>query len=257
MSMALNIDSKRKVPVTLTVLIAAITLQSLHFYFYYEQGAANSAIWSLVDWSAWFLVIALVHYGFSRLPAATRGKYYWPAFAAVVLLAGPLQILLSSLVYGLISEPSRPFLEDIMRLYDKRWLQNLIYAGLLWQLFNNLWPLKPKPANGAGGSIKVSDGKSVHLLKPGDIRYVESERNYLFIHLDGRKIMVRDALKDFMARVPSDVFIRVSRSHLVNISAISRIEPYSKHSKQVVLKDGTSLQIGRTYLAEVNKALAK
>lgn len=254
MSATLTITAKNRVPVALCVLVLAVVLQSLHFYFYYQQPAANSIIWSVVDWAAWFAVIALCHGAFARASRPLRANLYWPVFGLVVVLAGPLQIVLSSAVYGLFTAPSQPFVEDVLHLYDKRWLQNLIYAGLLWQLFNMLWPLRQKALN--GDAIKVTDGKTVHWLKPRDIHFVAADRNYLALHLGAREILIREPMKDFMARLPEGAFIRISRSHLVNAAMISKLEPYSKHSKQVVLSDGTSLQIGRTYLTGVKAALS-
>ena len=57
------------------------------------------------------------------------------------------------------------------------------------------------------------------------IKYVEGMRDYVRIHLEGEKpIMALLGLKNLMEHLPSDVFMRVHRSYIVNLHKITTIE---------------------------------
>jgi len=50
-------------------------------------------------------------------------------------------------------------------------------------------------------------------------------------------------------------FIRIHRPHLVNISAISKIEPYQKENYLIFLQDGTQLPVSKKGMVKLKKAL--
>jgi two-component system LytT family response regulator len=42
------------------------------------------------------------------------------------------------------------------------------------------------------------------------------------------------------------LFVRIHRSHIVNIERLARLETYAKDSRIVVLNDGTKLPVSRS-----------
>lgn len=69
-------------------------------------------------------------------------------------------------------------------------------------------------------SVKV-DYKTV-LIKLQDIIYIESEGEYIRIHLqDERRITTLYRIKNMEAQLPSDHFMRIHRSYIVNLQAIT------------------------------------
>jgi DNA-binding LytR/AlgR family response regulator len=58
-----------------------------------------------------------------------------------------------------------------------------------------------------------------------DIKYIESQHEYIKIHLIGSKpVMTQLSLKSIEEQLPSDRFMRVHRSYIVNLAKLSVIE---------------------------------
>jgi two-component system LytT family response regulator len=81
-----------------------------------------------------------------------------------------------------------------------------------------------------GGKILVShlfvksDYKLIR-IELDDIKYIESQHEYIQIHLiSGKPVMTKLSMKAMEDQLPSDKFMRVQRSFIVNLSKISVIE---------------------------------
>jgi two-component system response regulator LytT len=60
-----------------------------------------------------------------------------------------------------------------------------------------------------------------------EILYFESFKNYIELHLQNEKIIVRNTLHGFLKTIPNNIFIQVHRSFVVNKKYISEIKPNS------------------------------
>lgn len=82
------------------------------------------------------------------------------------------------------------------------------------------------------------------------IRYLESDRDYVKVHLVDGEYMFRQSLKYWLEILPEAQFAQVHKSYIVNISRISRIS-----GNRIIMEDG-NLPIGRNYkedfLAKIN-----
>lgn len=80
-----------------------------------------------------------------------------------------------------------------------------------------------------------------------EIIFIESQSEYVRIFLEGKKpIMTLGSLKSYQETLPSDLFLRVHRSYIVNISFIKSIE-----RKQIILLNGMSITVGKLYEKEL------
>ena len=85
-----------------------------------------------------------------------------------------------------------------------------------------------------------------------DILYIEAVEGYSKIfRASGGCIMSRILLKNIMALLPAEHFVRIHRSFIV-----SRLKIKSFSKQEVVLGDGTALPVGRQYSAEISKILS-
>lgn len=88
----------------------------------------------------------------------------------------------------------------------------------------------------------VKDGYSYHKVYFKDIVYLESDANYVTIHLQSKnKVMIRSTLKDFTARVQPNLFVRVHRGYSVSISKIDDVFP-----TKIIVRDH-EIPIGKSY----------
>lgn len=72
--------------------------------------------------------------------------------------------------------------------------------------------------------IFVRSDKQMHKLFVGDILFVESMENYLYIYTENGRLLVRSTLKHMQEMLPSDMFLKVHKSYLVQLAKVQRIE---------------------------------
>jgi len=97
--------------------------------------------------------------------------------------------------------------------------------------------------------ILLKDSKKTHKLYLGDIKYIESDGDYIRFYLQGRKIMVRGSLTSMEATLPPGMFLRIHNSYIVNLQKVNAVTLCS------VEIEGTELPISRSHKDKVLKIL--
>lgn len=72
--------------------------------------------------------------------------------------------------------------------------------------------------------ILVKSDKKLYALEPGSMLYIEGQGDYIRIHMEDKKLMVHDTLKNFLDSLPGELFMRVHKSWVLNLEKISFIE---------------------------------
>lgn len=78
-----------------------------------------------------------------------------------------------------------------------------------------------------------------------EILFIEADRNYCQIYTKNQKYTLGIALKGLEEKLPQDSFLRIHRSHVVNIAHIEEV------SESHVLINGKHLSLGYTYREEL------
>lgn len=73
--------------------------------------------------------------------------------------------------------------------------------------------------------VFVRDGERCWLIPVASIALLESEGNYTRVCFDGNHPLVRTPLQRLEARLDPAMFFRASRSHIVNLRFVDRIDP--------------------------------
>ncbi|WP_262695960.1 LytR/AlgR family response regulator transcription factor [Kordiimonas aquimaris] len=252
-----TLTNHRTVRLTILALVTAIFLQFLHFYLYFDRSASESLLWSSVDWTVWFLFMGLVYSKISPIVRSLEGWHRITFLMLIVILAGPCQIILSSLIYVPFAPPSEGLIAEWLYLFDKRWFQHLLYAFALWHFFRNIHASAfTSNSDGHEATIEIRDGRAHYWLKASEVTHILAEGNYVTVNTTSRSLLVRDTLKKFEERLIGMGFVRVSRSVIVNSAFLEAVEPYSRHSKHVKLTTGVHLNVGRTYATDLADKLA-
>jgi len=97
--------------------------------------------------------------------------------------------------------------------------------------------------------ILLKDNKKTHKVYLSDIKYIESDGDYIRFYLHGRKIMVRGSLTSMELTLPPGLFLRIHNSYIVNLQKVNAVTLYS------VEIDGTELPISRSHKDKVLKIL--
>jgi two-component system LytT family response regulator len=79
-----------------------------------------------------------------------------------------------------------------------------------------------------------------------EIEYLEAHDDYVMLHTEARKPLVRVRLRDLTAQLDPARFIRVHRSYTVNLDHVVALIPYDAGRLQVVLQSGTKIIASRS-----------
>ena len=93
-------------------------------------------------------------------------------------------------------------------------------------------------AGGLATRVFVRDGARIVALEPSDVERIEADDDYVRIHHRGRRYLVRLRLQDLEQKLDPSRFVRVHRSHLVNLNFVVACEPFDAWRLQVVLTSG-------------------
>ncbi|MEM8984921.1 MAG: LytTR family DNA-binding domain-containing protein, partial [Pseudomonadota bacterium] len=253
------------------------TSQSLHFYFYFEQSLWDSIRWSVRDWLVWYLIFATVFALCRRYNLLTRLSLRSIAIVAGIAVAsGLVQSLIITSLDFIAGTASRPFFDDFLHFYNKRWLQHLFIFGFFWMLLLRYFHTDTtsadvqKPVADTGdkevfdnyiavgsdsATLRIVDSGDVHWISPADVLFVESVGNYLCYHTPDRRIVARGTLKAVHQSLELRHFLRTSRSHIVNPKSIVRRRRSGRHI-ELLLSGGQTLRVGPSYRSAVDEHLA-
>lgn len=97
--------------------------------------------------------------------------------------------------------------------------------------------------------IYVREGKITHKIHLNDILFIESQREYITIHLRDRNIKVLYKISEFEKLLPISHFLRNHKSFIISVSKISCF------STTTICVSNHQLTIGRKYMDSVRKYL--
>lgn len=78
-----------------------------------------------------------------------------------------------------------------------------------------------------------------------DVERLEADGDYVTIHSKGRRYMVSLPMADFEKRLDPARFLRVHRSHVVNLDFVDSLTPDENSQYRVLLRDGTAITASR------------
>jgi len=85
------------------------------------------------------------------------------------------------------------------------------------------------------------------LIAANDIDWLQAQGNYVGLRVSGHDYLLRATLTDFMTQLDPSRFVRVHRSHAVQLGAIREIEPLDGGDARLHLRDGSTVPCSRRY----------
>ncbi|HEY7471526.1 MAG TPA: LytTR family DNA-binding domain-containing protein [Gemmatimonadota bacterium] len=89
--------------------------------------------------------------------------------------------------------------------------------------------------------LVVRDGGRVSFIRVDEIDWIESEGNYLRIHVGPETHLLRGTIKGSAERLDPGSFLRISRSTIVNLDRVRAVYPWTRGELVVVMRDGTQI----------------
>ena len=91
-----------------------------------------------------------------------------------------------------------------------------------------------------------SEGRII-FVRLADVDWVEAADNYVKLHVGNESHMLRDTMTSLETKLPSNRFLRISRSTMVNVEQIKELHPMFHGEYSVILRNGARLTLTRGY----------
>jgi two-component system LytT family response regulator len=95
--------------------------------------------------------------------------------------------------------------------------------------------------------LAIKSSGKVTFINTTDVDWIQANSDYVWIHVQGKKNLMRKKISELEAKLNPRDFIRIHRSTIVNISRIKDLEPLFYGDYAVNLQDGTKLTLSRSY----------
>ena len=206
--------------------------------------------WQLLIWLPWVGYYYVVRYLVRRL-----GTYQDATLAGLMLhVLAALLIASTHLVwFWQVSSRASPFLDAPGTRFGA-----YAFFFVFWFLIDLLlyWATlaRPEPdqdtheelaSNATTDRYAVRKGRSQHLVRAADIRWIEAQGYYAALHTDDGSFLLRRSLTRLEEELDPENFIRVHRSTIVNVNHVNSLTTNDSGSCMVMLADGTHRGVSR------------
>jgi two-component system, LytTR family, response regulator len=103
--------------------------------------------------------------------------------------------------------------------------------------------------------VVVKSGQKIHVFPVEQIRFLESQDDYVMIYTHDHKYLKQKTMHFFETHLDPSLFVRIHRSYIVNVEQIMQLEPYEKDSYVCVIKDHTKLKVSQSGLKVLKQRL--
>jgi len=95
--------------------------------------------------------------------------------------------------------------------------------------------------------VTVREDDRIQLVPISEIGWVKADRNHVRLYTGSQSYLVRTGLSKMLVWLGQGRFIRVHRSHAVNVDAVREIQPWFNGDYVALMRGGEKLKISRRY----------
>lgn len=229
----------------------------------------------LIPWYAWAVIAPLLMLLFHRLPwGELRVWRRAVLYAAVGVLAIGAQAMIAGLALGWWwSFPNPIPMDPGWHIADELRTRSTLSLLIVWLIAASYHarframagvtppvPSAPEPAAPPPQSITSDETPTVlegplalrgtdrvWFVEPRDIDWIQADGDYVIVYVGAARYRVREAISSIERRVPPMQLVRVSRSAIVNLSAIREMQRWFRGNFVIILRDGTRVITGAKY----------
>jgi DNA-binding LytR/AlgR family response regulator len=103
--------------------------------------------------------------------------------------------------------------------------------------------------------VEHQRGGATRLLDRATVLYVQADGDYVRIHADSGRFLVRGALSEIEQRWGPHGFVRVHRSYVANLRRAVEIRPQLGGAVTIVMADGSEVPVARRQIADLRRRL--
>lgn len=116
--------------------------------------------------------------------------------------------------------------------------------------------IKEKKQLGLRDQVFVKDGDKCWFVKLENVRYFESDGNYIKVFFDNVRPMIHKSLNALDEKLDDRDFFRASRKHIINLSWVEDIETWFNGGLMVKLRGGDKLEVSRRQAAKFKERMS-
>ena len=247
--------------IAMWMLYAVMHLCSLSMFaqFQFVVLLADALIYALLYASSGILLMYIVKYaGLDKMNNFQRNLNCFVLFVIAIVVVVSINFFSLQLIFG--NEIDEILIKLIpLRIFISAIIYSLIVTSYRLQLTEHhsveeenieteeIPPLE-KPAENVTSidRIAVKTGQKIHVIPVDEIFCLQADSDYVHIFTEKGKYLKEQTMKYFDENLPSAKFVRVHRSYIVNVEAISRVELYEKQTQLLTLKNGMQLRMSQS-----------
>lgn len=105
--------------------------------------------------------------------------------------------------------------------------------------------------------VVVKKQQKISVIPIDKLNYIEAQDDYVMLHTQDGKFLKQKTMKYFEQHLPSENFIRIHRSYILNINYMKQIELFEKDSHKVLLKNEDRLPVSKSGYGKLKNILEK
>jgi len=98
-------------------------------------------------------------------------------------------------------------------------------------------------------AVKERDSETREIVEVKIVDYFSSENERTYAHLRGRSFDVGQSLTRLEAMLPDTQFMRTHRAYIVNVNAVTCLQPWFHGAYNLTLRGGQEIPLSRSYVA--------
>jgi hypothetical protein len=229
----------------------------------------------LIPWYAWAAIAPLLMLVLDRLPwSELRGWRRAGLYAAIAIVAIIVQATIAGFALGWWWSFPNPIPRDptwhIAFELRNRTTVSVLIVWLITAMYHasvrasggtftepasvpdpvappSATEAPPSPAPPAAGPLSLRTADRIWFVDPHTIDWIEADGDYLIVHVGTASHRIRETISSMEQRVPPELLVRVSRSAIVNLSAIREMQRWFRGNFVIILRDGTKVTTGARY----------
>jgi two-component system LytT family response regulator len=147
----------------------------------------------------------------------------------------------------------KPFSRDRFEKAVSKWRQMNKTISPKDHLIPLLESVSNSPAEHHRVVVKLA-GK-IRIIPIDDIHYLEAADDYVKIHTKDGSFLKNKTMGHFEMVLNKNQFVRTHRSFMVNVTEITRIDPYEKDNHLAILKSGGRVPVSKTGYVKLKSVL--
>ncbi|MDI1253579.1 LytTR family DNA-binding domain-containing protein [Thermomonas sp.] len=94
------------------------------------------------------------------------------------------------------------------------------------------------------------------LVNANEVEWLQASGNYMNLHVRGRAYPLRSTMAVIETQLDPAKFVRVHRSHIVNLDCVAEIQPLDTGDARIVMRDGSQIPCSRRHRDALRPAAA-